>query len=139
MLLLHTLLLILAATVPLTAHGQSYPSRPIRIIIPFPPGNTLDIMTRLIGPKLTERLGQNVIVDNRAGASGMLGLELAMNAPRDGYTLVGGQGGNLVVAPIPTRRSHMIRSGISRLSQSRRRITWDWPYIRACRSNRCGT
>ena len=99
MYLLRTLLLVLAATVPLTAQGQSYPSRPIRIIIPFPPGNTLDIMTRLIGPKLIERLGQNVIVDNRAGASGMLGLELAMNAPRDGYTLVGGQGGNLVVAP----------------------------------------
>lgn len=51
-----------------------------RVIIPFPPGNTLDIMTRLIGPRLTERLGQNVIVDNRAGASGMLGLELAANA-----------------------------------------------------------
>jgi tripartite-type tricarboxylate transporter receptor subunit TctC len=99
MLLLHTLLLILAATVPLTAHGQSYPSRPIRIIIPFPPGNTLDTMTRLIIPKLSERLGQNVIVDNRTGASGMLGLQLGADAPRDGYTLVGGQGGTLIVAP----------------------------------------
>ena len=96
---LRALLWVLAASVPLAAPGQSYPSRPIRVIIPFPPGNTLDIMTRLIGPRLTERLGQNVIVDNRAGASGMLGLELAANAPRDGYTLVGGQGGNLVVAP----------------------------------------
>ena len=81
------------------AAAQAYPAKPIRIIIPFPPGNTVDIMARLIGPKMTERLGQNVIVDNRAGASGQLGLELAAKAPPDGYTLVGGQGGNLVVMP----------------------------------------
>ncbi len=99
MCLVRTVLLVLAATVPLIAQSQPYPARPIRIIIPFPPGNTLDVMTRLIGPKLTERLGQSVIVDNRAGASGMLGLELAASAVPDGYTLVGGQGGNLVVAP----------------------------------------
>jgi tripartite-type tricarboxylate transporter receptor subunit TctC len=80
-------------------HAQNYPTKPIRIIIPFPPGNTMDIMSRLIGPKLTERLGQNVIVDNRAGAAGQLGLELVARAAPDGYTLVGGQGGNLVVAP----------------------------------------
>jgi tripartite-type tricarboxylate transporter receptor subunit TctC len=81
------------------AAAQNYPAKPIRIIIPFPPGNTIDIMARLIGPKITERLGQNVIVDNRAGASGQLGLELATRAAPDGYTLVGGQGGNLVVMP----------------------------------------
>ena len=56
-------------------------------------------MARLIGPKMTERLGQNVIVDNRAGAAGQLGLELGARAAPDGYTLVGGQGGNLVVQP----------------------------------------
>jgi tripartite-type tricarboxylate transporter receptor subunit TctC len=82
-----------------TALAQSYPSKPIRIIIPFPPGNTIDIMARLIGPKMTERLGQNVIVDNRAGASGQLGLELGARAAPDGYTLIAGQGGNLVVMP----------------------------------------
>ena len=81
------------------AAAQNYPAKPIRIIIPFPPGNTVDIMARLIGPRMTERLGQNVIVDNRAGASGQLGLELAARAAPDGYTLVGGQGGNLVVMP----------------------------------------
>ncbi len=81
------------------AGAQQYPAKPIRIIIPFPPGNTMDIMARLIGPKMTERLGHNVVVDNRAGASGQLGLELAARAAPDGYTLVGGQGGNLVVAP----------------------------------------
>ena len=81
------------------AAAQSYPAKPIRIVIPFPAGNTMDIMARLIGPRIAERLGQNVIVDNRAGASGQLGLEFAARAAPDGYTLVGGQGGNLVVAP----------------------------------------
>ncbi len=81
------------------AGAQQYPVKPVRIIIPFPPGNTMDIMARLIGPKIAERLGQNLIVDNRAGAAGQLGLELAARAAPDGYTLVGGQGGNLVVAP----------------------------------------
>ncbi len=82
-----------------TLHAQQYPTRPIRIIVPFPPGDSLDTMSRLIAPTLTERLGQNVVVDNRAGAAGQLGLELGAHAAPDGYTLVGGQGGNLVVQP----------------------------------------
>ncbi len=83
----------------LVAGAQQYPAKPIRIVIPFPPGNTMDIMARLIGPKISERLGQNVIVDNRAGGAGQLGLEVGARAAPDGYTLIGGQGGNLVVAP----------------------------------------
>ena len=78
------LLLVLTALLPVAAQGQSYPSRPVRVIIPFPPGNTMDIMARLIAPKLAERLGHNVIVDNRAGASGQLGLELATRAAENG-------------------------------------------------------
>ncbi len=97
--LLHAALVIAAGLAPFAAYGQSYPTRPIRIVIPFPPGNTVDIMARLMAPKMTERLHQNIIVDNRAGASGQLGLELGARAAPDGYTLVGGQGGNLVVAP----------------------------------------
>jgi tripartite-type tricarboxylate transporter receptor subunit TctC len=91
-------LAIVMAMAP-TLHAQQYPSKPIRIIIPFPPGSSLDIMSRLIAPKLTERLGQNIVVDNRAGAAGQLGLELGARAAPDGYTLVGGQGGNLAVEP----------------------------------------
>ena len=79
--------------------AQAYPTKPIKIIVPFPPGNTMDIMSRLIGPKLSERLGQPVIVENRPGASGMLGLDLVAKAAPDGYTLGAGQGGNLVVLP----------------------------------------
>jgi tripartite-type tricarboxylate transporter receptor subunit TctC len=96
--LVHKLMLA-AFVLPAAAQAQTYPTKAIRIIIPFPPGNSMDIMTRLIAPKLIERLGQNVIVDNRAGAAGQLGLDLAAKAPPDGYTLAGGQGGNMVVQP----------------------------------------
>jgi len=82
-----------------TAAAQAYPARPIRIIVPFPPGNTMDIMSRLIGPKMSERLGQQILVENRPGASGMLGLDLVAKAPADGYVFGAGQGGNLVVLP----------------------------------------
>jgi tripartite-type tricarboxylate transporter receptor subunit TctC len=91
-------LAIVMATAPML-HAQQYPSKPIRIIIPFPPGDSLDTMSRLIAPTLLERLGQSIVVDNRAGGAGQLGLELAAHAAPDGYTIVGGQGGNLVVQP----------------------------------------
>ena len=81
------------------AQAQSYPTKPVRIIIPFPPGNTTDIMSRLIAPKMSERLGQQVIVENRPGASGMLGLDYVAKSPADGYTIACVQGGNMVVLP----------------------------------------
>jgi tripartite-type tricarboxylate transporter receptor subunit TctC len=94
-------LFVIAAVMLMAAplQAQQYPSKPIRIIVPFPPGDTLDTMSRLISPKLTERLGQPIVVDNRVGGAGQIGLELASHAPADGYTIVGGQGGNLVVQP----------------------------------------
>jgi tripartite-type tricarboxylate transporter receptor subunit TctC len=95
----HTLIAAFAAALPAWTYAQTYPAKTLRIIIPFPPGNTMDIMTRLIAPRLTERLGQNVIVDNRSGAAGQLGLDIAAKSPPDGYTIAGGQGGNLVVQP----------------------------------------
>jgi tripartite-type tricarboxylate transporter receptor subunit TctC len=85
------------------ADSQGYPGKPVRIIIPFPPGNTTDIMSRLIAPKMTERLGQPVIVENRPGASGMLGLDYVAKSPPDGYTIACGQGGNMVVLPHTSR------------------------------------
>ena len=95
-----TLLFIaIVITIGAPLHAQQYPNKPIRIIVPFPPGDTLDTMSRLIAPKLTERLGQAIIVDNRAGGAGQIGLDLAAHAAPDGYTIVGGQGGNLVVQP----------------------------------------
>jgi len=94
--------LALAATVFIlagSAAGQSYPTRPIKVIVPFPPGDAADILSRLIGPKVSERLGQQMVVENRPGASGQIGLEILKNAAPDGYTIGVGQGGNLVVAP----------------------------------------
>lgn len=81
------------------AQAQSYPAKPIRVIVPYPPADTGDTIARLIGQKLSERLGQEVIVDNRPGASGQIGLELATRAAPDGYTLALGQAGNVSVAP----------------------------------------
>ena len=82
-----------------TGAAQPYPVKPIRVIVPYPAAETGDTIARLIGQKLTERLGQQVIVDNRAGASGQIGLELAARAAPDGYTLAVGQVGNLALAP----------------------------------------
>jgi tripartite-type tricarboxylate transporter receptor subunit TctC len=81
------------------ALAQSWPTKPIKIVVPFPPGNTTDIMSRLIGPRITERLGQPVLVENRPGASGMLGLDYVAKSAPDGYIIAAGQGGNLVVLP----------------------------------------
>jgi len=86
------------------ALAQSYPAKPIKVIVPFPPGDAADIMARLIGPKMAERLGQQVVVENRPGASGQIGLDLAARAAPDGYTIAVGQGGNLVVAPHTYRK-----------------------------------
>lgn len=94
--------LVAAAALLAMAAGvqaQAYPTKPIKIIVPFPPGNTVDIMSRLIAPKMSERLGQPVIVENRPGASGMLGLDLLVKSAPDGYTFGAGQGGNLCVLP----------------------------------------
>jgi tripartite-type tricarboxylate transporter receptor subunit TctC len=81
------------------AAAQTYPAKPIRVIIPFPPGEAADIIARLLSPVMAEHMGQQIVVDNRAGASGQIGLELLKNATPDGYTIGVGQGGNLVVAP----------------------------------------
>jgi len=81
------------------AEAQTYPSKPIRVIVPYPPGNAADILPRLMGPKVSERLGQQFVVENRAGASGQIGMEILAHTPPDGYNLGVGQGGNLAVAP----------------------------------------
>src|SRR5499427_4779082 len=80
-----------AAALPIASHGaraQAYPSRPARIIVGFPPGGATDIQARLMGQWLTDRLGQQFIVENRAGASGNIGTEAVVKAPADGYTLL---------------------------------------------------
>ncbi|MBC7802458.1 MAG: tripartite tricarboxylate transporter substrate binding protein [Candidatus Parcubacteria bacterium] len=70
------------------AHAQQYPDRPIRFIVPFPAGDGIDFQTRLIGQHLTERWGQQILVENRPGAGTLIGTELATKAPHDGYTVL---------------------------------------------------
>ena len=70
------------------AEAQSYPGRPVRLIVPFPPGGSVDVVARAMAPKLSERLGQPIVVENRSGASGNIGTELAARAKPDGYTLL---------------------------------------------------
>src|SRR5438270_9653845 len=83
--LLSVLALLLAAPVARAADG--YPTRPVHLIIPFPPGGSNDVVGRMIGIQLSERLGQQVVVDNRGGAGGVIGTEAVANSPPDGYTL----------------------------------------------------
>src|SRR3954466_928159 len=85
----HRLALAIAVlTAPPAALAQDYPVKPIRWIIPYPTGGTSDFLARLIGQKLTDAWKQPVLVDNRTGANGNIGTELAAKAPGDGYTLL---------------------------------------------------
>jgi tripartite-type tricarboxylate transporter receptor subunit TctC len=81
------------------AHAQQYPSKPIRIVVPFAPVGPNDILGRLVGQKLTEQLGQPTPVENRGGAGGTVGLDVAAKAAGDGYTLAMGGSSNMTVAP----------------------------------------
>jgi len=74
--------------IPGIAAAQTYPNRPVRIVVPFPSGSVSDTTARILGNKLSEQIGQPVIVDTRPGASGVIGVEIAKNAPPDGYTLL---------------------------------------------------
>lgn len=68
--------------------ADTYPERPIRVLVPFPPGGSNDVLSRYMGIKLTERMGQQFVIDNRPGGSGIIGAQLAAEAPADGYTLL---------------------------------------------------
>src|SRR5450432_26454 len=76
------------------AQAGDYPNRPIRVVVPFPPGGSTDAVMRLLAPRLGERLGQQIVVDNRPGAGGNIGLAVVAQAAADGYTIgVGAAGG----------------------------------------------
>ena len=87
------------AVVPGTLLAQAYPARPIRFIVPFTPGGSQDIIARLVGQKLAERLGQQVVVDNRSGAAGLIAADLTAKATPDGHTIFMATAGPITIAP----------------------------------------
>src|SRR5262245_51630277 len=102
---MRTLRMLIAAALlaPVLVQRQAYPARTVRIVVPFSPGGATDIVTRLLAQKLTEMWGQQVVADNRAGASGNIGGELVAKAPPDGYTLL------MTSGSMVTANQHMFR------------------------------
>jgi tripartite-type tricarboxylate transporter receptor subunit TctC len=92
-------------SLPYVARAQPYPSRPVRLIVTFPPGGALDVVTRITGQQLSERLGQSFIVENRAGAGGALGIEAVANARPDGYTLLMLSSANTMAATLYSKNN----------------------------------
>ncbi|MGE5525441.1 MAG: Bug family tripartite tricarboxylate transporter substrate binding protein, partial [Rhodospirillaceae bacterium] len=87
------------AILPASAIAQTYPARPVRLIVPFAPGGGSDLVGRMLAQKLSVALGQQVVVDNRGGAGGRIGTELAAKSPADGYTLLLATSSVMVTAP----------------------------------------
>jgi tripartite-type tricarboxylate transporter receptor subunit TctC len=81
------------------ALAQSYPSHPIKVIVPWPPGQATDVAARMVSERLSPALGQPVVIDNRGGAGGVIGCETAAKSPADGYTLVAGSSGPISISP----------------------------------------
>jgi tripartite-type tricarboxylate transporter receptor subunit TctC len=92
-------LLLLALLLPLAVFAQGYPGKSVRLIVPFAPGGATDVIARLAAQKLSDALGQSFVVDNRPGANGNIGTEMAAKAAADGYTLVMSYDGTLAINP----------------------------------------
>ncbi len=91
------------------ARSQTYPSKPVRMIVPFPPGGPIDVMARLVGDRLSQGLGQTVVIENRPGAGATIGSKAVASAEADGYTLLFGSSGSLAVTPALSRTRATIR------------------------------
>ena len=81
------------------AQAQQYPARPVRFVVPFPAGGSVDTLGRTIGPRLADALGQQIVVDNRPGGNGNIGMEVVARAVPDGYTILLGYIGQFAIAP----------------------------------------
>src|SRR5215210_3293458 len=83
-----------------SAHAQNYPTKPIHILVPYAPGGITDIASRIIGAKLTEAWGQQVVVENRPGGNGFIAMSAAAKAAPDGHTVVMASGGDVAINPV---------------------------------------
>lgn len=92
-------LIVALLLIAFAASAQDYPTKPVRMIIPFAPGGASDVVARILSPALTKNLGQQIVIDNRSGASGNIGVEVAARAPADGYTLLLGNIGTMAINP----------------------------------------
>ena len=131
---------------PVLSVAQTYPSKTIRLIVPFPAGGGVDYIGRIVGKGLSERLGQQVLVDNRPGANAILGLEALKASPPDGYTIAAASAGPLAVNPfmykkLPhdtvrhfTRSSSSSRSSRCTSSTSSSQRIWRYSTPRRCSS-----
>src|SRR5689334_9938591 len=93
------LALAILATVALGAFAQTWPAKPVRFVVPYPPGGTSDILARTIGQKLGDALGQTIVVENKAGANGNVGAEFVAKAAPDGYTFLLADIGAIAISP----------------------------------------
>ncbi len=103
----------LGCTLPIVAHAQSFPSKPVKLVVPFPPGGSLDNVGRLLAQKLTEAWGQQVVVENRPGAGGNVGADAVAKSPADGYAVVMGALSTHAVNPSLTSTVSATRSPIT--------------------------
>src|SRR6185503_10893177 len=97
---------LLPALITPAQAADNYPSRPVRMIVPYPPGGGSDLTGRTIAQKLTDSLGQTIVVDNRPGATGLIGTELAAKAPLDGYTIILADAPHTINALVYTRQRY---------------------------------
>jgi tripartite-type tricarboxylate transporter receptor subunit TctC len=110
------LALIALASAPTTAFSQAWPTKPVTIIVPFPPGGNTDTMARMLAQKFTERFGQNFLVENRVGASGSIGTTAATRAAADGYTLMFGAFQQISVLPYTEKVSYDPKTDLAYVS-----------------------
>lgn len=102
--LLKILTVAVASIMPMAAHAADFPTKPVTLIVPYPPGGNVDSAARIIAPKMEAVLGQPVVVQNRAGAGGMIAAEYVINSDADGYTLFMAANGPLLFAPMTMKR-----------------------------------
>lgn len=108
---------LLVSTLTSIVHGAGYPERPVRLIIPYPPGGNADLMARIVAQKLTEAFGQTFVGDNRGGAGGIIGEELGARAAPDGYTLVSVSTGHVLNAAMKMKLGYDPLKDLTAVSQ----------------------